>query len=201
MLWWSKLWLTINLFPFSAGQSLFQVYIKLFLCKCSTLHVFLLNFILLIPDHLFSLTGSLQITVLSFKGLATTHNLALFLKFASSLAIPSARSLMEILNRNRLRTCSHETLLNMPYQCVSKLLLTTFWLFFFFFLSDQGKMCSIFLKFCFSSLLLTGPCGTRVKPYLESMWIISTLPTWPNYAVKMENKWFVIYYLFQANTY
>lgn len=104
------------------------------------------------------------------------------------MAIPSTGSLMKVLNRNRLGTYSRETSLNISYPFLSQLLLTTFWL---FLLSDRSKMCRIFLKFCFSSLLLTGLLGTILKPYLKSMRIISTLPTWPITLSKQKTDYLV----------
>lgn len=90
---------------------------------------------------------------------------------------------------------SHESLLNMSSQFVSKLLITS-WRFVGFFLNVQVKICSIFLRFCFSCLLLMVLCATTSKPYLKSMWIISTLPTWPITL----SKWKIDYLIFISSS-
>lgn len=95
------------------------------------------------------------------------HNLVPFLDFASWLAIPSARSLMRILNRTRV-IHALSWVHNMSSLLVSK---QHFWL---VLRSVQVKMCSIFLKILF--FLLTSQ--RALCPYLKPVWIISTLPTW-----------------------
>lgn len=72
-------------------------------------------------------------------------------------------------------------------QFVGKLLVT-FWP---IFSSVQVKICSIFPRSCFSCLLLMGLCATILNPYLKSMWIISTLPTWPFTLAKWKRDYLI----------
>lgn len=128
-----SLWSMIMLKIFSATllprQTFFILYLYMWFLplKCSTLHLFSLNFILLISSSPFNFSRSFWILIMPSKLHPTPPSSVWPANFISKFPIPLPKLLIKLSNKNRSKADPCRTPLEMPSPSMTKATITTLW--------------------------------------------------------------------------